>query len=240
MGLKDADIYILGGHQNLNQGYSDRTYSTVFANMYYNNGMGIHAELLNMNREEDSSYIAAGLSYITGNHSIKAIIGTSTDNDGILPELLIRGEISYKTSPEIGFVFTPSVTHRRYRNTAEEVSLDTNATKYFSVGYGKSLILQAFGRVVFSTPGNKTSPSGGIDFTFSEHKKYSMGLTFEGGKSSYSSVLDLSEIGLSYYSVRPHVGIFLNKNMELTISGEYTDLNDYEILGGNAGIKYHF
>lgn len=239
-GLKSYDIYAVGGYQALNNGFEDRIYGTTFANFYYHGGLGIHGEVTGIDREEDAGFFAGGLSWNTDQMSVKGAVGTSTDNDNILPELYLRGEVTLRSNPKDGLVFTPSITYRDFKSGSEELTFSAALIRYFHLSDGKSINVQTFGNVSFSDPGSNDSMYGGFDVTYADYRNYSFGITFEGGEANYSSVLDLSSIGLDFFSVRPHVGVFLNDNLEFTLLGEFADVDDYDIIGGNAGLKVHY
>lgn len=235
-----ADLQSLVGHYHATQNFSDRTVSSLIGNIYMPNGWSTHAEATYLTREETAGFFAGGLSYNLPQFSIKALAGSSTDNQMILPEIYGRVEAAFRSSPEVGLVVAPAVTYREYRNTAYETALETQVLKYHGLGGGASLIFSGLGRATAVEPGHHWVGSGGVGLTYAEYQRYSVGLSFEAGRSSYNSLLGPGTANLPYYTIRPHASIYLYERLELFGSVEYTDLDSYKVYGGLAGIKMRF
>lgn len=235
-----SDVQAIFGRYNVTNGFSDRTFETAWGNAYFANGLGVHAEIHNMNREEDATFFAAGLSYNKQSFSLRGTVGTSTDNVNILPEAYARLEASFRTPPETGWVFTPSVTYRDYPNGANETELQGQVLKYVPIGRTASLILMGLVRGTWIDPGDHfvTSIGGGI--TYAEYRKFSVGVVVEGGRAAYDATFGIGSIDEPYIAVRPSVGIYLTNSIELVAQGEFSDRDSYRVMGGHLGLKFYF
>src|SRR5262245_19267192 len=109
-----SDVEAIYGHYGVSNGFSDRDFFTAWGNSYFAGGLGVHAEVTQMDREERATYFAGGLSYNTQGFSLRGTLGSSTDNLNILPELFARLEATFRSSPQTGWVLIPAVTHREY------------------------------------------------------------------------------------------------------------------------------
>lgn len=239
-GLKPSrgDVTVIGGYNDVDSGFDDRGFLTSFANAYSDSGIGYHAEVTGETREETAAFFAAGLSYNTPSVSARGMLGSSTDNEDILPQFYARGEVAYRTDPALGIVVTPSITYREFRNGVEEFNTGGNLTKYFALGEDRQLITQLYGNAIFVDPGDEFGGFGGTDVTYGRYRRWSIGSTFEAGVSNFESVLGAGEVNNAFYSVRPHASIYVTDTVELIGLVSYYDTEEFNIIGGGVGVKF--
>jgi hypothetical protein len=193
-----------------------------------------------MNREEDATFFAAGVSYNTSRLSLRGTLGTSTDNLNILPEVYARFEATVRSSPETGWVFIPALTYREYPNGAHETELQGQVLKYLPMGQSTSLILQGLVRGTFVDPGDHFVTSVGAGITYAHYRKYSVGVFVEGGRAAYDATFGIGSIDEQYIAVRPSVGFYLTNSIELIAQGEFSNRDSYQVVGGHVGLKFYF
>ena len=234
-----ADTTIIVGGLSVSRDFDDRFFASSWGNLWLQNGLGFHAEIHFSDREETAGLFVGGASWNSKRLSFKVTTGTSSDNDSILPETYGRAELVLRSRPEDGWVVSPSITYREYRNTAEETTAEAQIAKYIPYGKG-SLILQGLARATFVDPGDHISPSYGGGLLYSEPKSYSIGLFVEGGRAAYDAVFGVGFIDEKYVSFRPSFSLFLNDRVEFLTRGELTDRRSFTVIGGYGGFKIYF
>lgn len=234
-----SDLATVFGYYGVTNENSGRRFGTVWGNAYFGNGFGTHAEVHYMDREETAEYFAGGLSWNGEFASVRGWIGTSTENDGILPELHARIETTFRSRPELGWVISPALSHRAYRNGAEESAAEIEVSKHTSFGSG-ALIFSLLGRAIINDPGEHMSAAFGAGLTYAEFRKFSIGLTVEGGRAAYDGILAPGTFDEPYISIRPLASLFLTDNVELFGMMEYSSRESYSLFGGHLGMKIHF
>jgi len=234
-----SDITTVFGYYGVTNGHSGRRFASAWGNAYFQNGLGTHAEAHFMDREETAGYLAGGLSWNGDFAEMRGWLGTSTENDGILPELHARIEAVYRSRAELGFVISPALIHRSFRNGAEESAAEIQITKYTPF-YAGSLIMSVIGRATLTDPGRHASAAFGAGLTYAEFQKFSIGLTVEGGRAAYDGLLAPGMLDERYFSIRPLASLFLAKDIELFGMMEYSGRESYSIFGGHLGVKVYF
>lgn len=234
-----GDVQIVGGHLHVDTGFADRTFATAWGNVYYTSGIGLHAEGHYMSREDTAAFFAAGVSYNTERFSLKGVGGTSTDNELILPDAYARLEATFRTDAATGLVLTPSLTWRRYNAGIDEVAVEAQLSRYFTVADNSALIVSVLGRSTTVSLGDTTGPAFGAGVTWAVYRSYAVGVSVEGGRASYDALGGAGSVNDRYVSVRPTVTAFLNDRLEVIASGEYTDRESYKVTGGFLGLKLH-
>lgn len=234
-----GDVTAGGGFLSVTEDFDDRFFGFTGGNVFFEGGLGLHSEIVFEEREETGGLFIGGASYNTPRFQIKGLAGTSSNVEDILPELFLRGEVTYRTNPDLGVVVTGAVTHRDYRNDASEIVFDAALTKYFPLHDNKSIIVQALGAVGENDPGD-TSFSGGGAIAFSAYREYTVGLKVTGGDSSYDSVLGAGNVDNEFIVVQPNASIFLADNFEMFGRLEYGDTDIYDYYGGALGFKVLF
>jgi hypothetical protein len=235
-----ADLQTSVGHLWVNNGFADRTTVSALGNVWYRSGLGAHAEVTHTTREETASSFVGGLSWNSQFWSIKALGGSSTSNELVLPEAYGRLEATLRSDPATGLVFIPSLTYREYRAGPQEWAVETQAFKYVPVAANASIILQGLGRLTSIDPGDHLVGSVGAGIAYNVHKSFMVGITVEGGRSSYDAVAGIGSISSPYLSVRPHASLYLTRSIEAFVTAEYTDRRDFVARGGYVGLKVHF
>jgi len=234
-----SEITTVFGYYGVTHGLSDRRFSTAWGNAYLSSGLGAHAEVHFMDREETASYFAGGLSWSGTSTSLRGWLGTSTGNDDILPELYARIEGIWRSSAETGFVVSPAATYRKFRNGAEEAIVEADIAKYYPLTTGY-LILNTFGRVLFIDPGDHVTASFGAGVTYAQSRKVAIGVTVEAGRATYDGMLVPSTFDEPYVSLRPHVSFYITDKAEVVGLLEYSSRQSYDLYGGYVGLKLYF
>ncbi len=239
-----GDIQLSGGAYAVDSGFSDRGFVALQGSLYEEEGFGVHVDTSYVQREEEAAFFAAGLSYaITPSTRMKLMAGTSTDNDGILPELYINGSATVDFGPQAGVVVVPELIYRSYRNGVEEVQGQATLNKYFAPFQDGSYIVGSLsGAVNYVTPGDNVGWEAGASVLHVRPRYMSMGLGAVVGSSAYDNELGLASIGVrnDYVGVRPSASMYLSPDVEVFVRGEYLWTDFYDLAGGFAGIKYAF
>lgn len=226
------------GFLDLDSGFEDRLVATTSASLIQPSGLGLHAELVGEEREEDAVFAIGGVSYHTEHLVPKVRLGTSSENDGILPEFYAEAGVTYISDPEDGFTITPVATYRSYRNSAEESGLGVAGTRYFSASGDFLWIGQTFGRVTLAAPGDNVGVAGGGSLAYSRYATWSLGLLVEAGSGGYDSVLGAGRVDNDFVSARPFASHRLSDNVELFGRLEYYDTDNYIAQGVFVGVKF--
>lgn len=234
----ESEYKSLFGRYNVSDGFSNRTFTSSWGNYYRADGWGAHVETHSVWREENAAMLAGGLSYNTAAYSIKGVVGTSTNNQLVMPEFYGRLEGASYSAPDVGIVFRPAVTFRSYRAGIEETTIEAAVQKYVPHGKDTTWVFQAFARTAFISLGNHNAPAGGGDITFAAYKKWSAGFAVEGGIASYSDAF-ITNASLSehFVAARPHASLYLTDKVELFAQGEFVDRTSYRIYGAHVGFK---
>jgi hypothetical protein len=235
-----SDYTFLAGYLGVTADLHDRAFSTSWANTYWSNGVGLHAEAHGMNREEVASFGAVGVSYEANSTRVKGTLGTSSDNREILPSFYARLEGEIKSDPAKGIVLSPSLTYRSFRSGVDEVALQGQSSFYMPAANDAYWVIQLLGRATFVSPGEDWIPAVGGSLTYASYKKYSVGLASEIGRSSYETAQGAANFNENYVSLRPTASVYVNNQVELSLTGEYTKLESYEVNGVMAGLRVHF
>jgi len=105
-----ADALITGTALGLTNGYASR-YSTGIAANLFTPQVDLHAQATAQFQEESGGFFVGGASVPVAPY-IKPtfLVGTSTYNQGILPELYLYGNVAFSTPPKVGVVVMPSFT----------------------------------------------------------------------------------------------------------------------------------
>lgn len=234
-----SDIATVLGYYGVTNGNSHRRLATAWGNAIFDNGLGMHAEAHFSDREEAAEYFAGGLSLNGKFGELRGWVGTSTDNWGILPEFSARVEATYRSRAELGLAITPAISHRVFRNGAEDSAAEIQILKYASLPSGM-LIFSAMARGTMTNPGEHFSAAFGAGLTYAQPKKFSIGMSIEGGRSAYDGLLAPGVLDEPYFSIRPAGSLFLTDSVELFGLMEYSGRESYSLFGGHIGLKIHF
>jgi hypothetical protein len=222
-------------------GGDTRVYAGGMADVYMDRGIGLHADVVTVDREEDATYFGGGISFAVNDHfRPKFMIGTSTSNRAVLPDLFLQGSVRIKPGDNSGWVITPGVTYRHFRDGQHETVGSVQIAKYFSApfdtnGYyvaqlGAETTIEATNpaRVAFNG-GISTVRKSGVIF----------GVTGEAGTLFRDPIATAAFRG-RFFAIRPNLEVPLFDRFSLTTRGEYVDTQLYNALGGSAGVKVKF
>ncbi len=241
-----STVSLYGGAYSASNGYSDRQFAGLFADLHTGK-LGLHGDFVGVFREADAAYGALGLSYrLTDSVRPKLMIGTSTDNRNILPDLLVNGSVELK--PAKGVVVTPSVTYRRYRTGGKETAPGVAVARYFDFAgdHDGYWVAMAEGLISFnSSDRNGYLVRAGLQTV--RKSGVSLGLNGEFGRMTYLSVLGGSpsapplaaNVASRLWSVSPSVGYRFG-NKEIFVRAAYIDTQFYTLKSGTLGIKFSF
>lgn len=233
-----SDVTILGGALGVDSGIKDRIFGGVVVN-YYSGDLGLHADVQAIDREEDGVFGAVGASFSLGDHlRPRVMIGTSTNNDFILPTLYLSGEVQY--FPVVGgsTIITPSVAYRRYADESDELLPALDVVQYFNIPGDKGGYYAARVRGLVSITSAADNGYGiGAGIQTVRNSGFSAGLYGEAGRLVYDTRVGI-DAASNYYVLRPSAGIRIGKRNELFIRGEYADTGFYKISGGLIGLKF--
>lgn len=233
----DATVYV--GTASVTDGFHDRQYAGAFINNY-SGDFGFHADVSYVDREEDGLFAAVGFSWqASDNWRPKLMVGSSTDNFSILPEIFVALSAQYKSDGDNGWTVTPSFTYREYRNNGDEFMPAVDFNKYFSAGDTSGYwVLQ--GRVALSFNNSHDTGytiGGGIQTV--RNNGLTAGLYLEGGKMTYDSIIGIG-VETDYWAIRPSIGYRFSSAHEVFIRGEFADTDFYSVQGVMVGTKFTY
>lgn len=234
-------IILYSGGLNLKDGFKDRYFGGFFYNQYVD-GVGLHADVVEVAREQDVGFGAFGLSWQAApGVRPKIMLGGSTNNTDIEPDLYGSFQVQLRPTGDTRTIITPSVTYEHFRNGGEETIPGVDAVYYFSMandpdGY---YVAQAGANVGFSRA-SEDSYTLGLGLQTVRANGLSFGVYGEGGRLVYNPVLGVQGIATNFYSIRPSVGFRFTPDYELFFRGEYTHTGFYDASGGLVGFKITF
>ncbi len=234
-----ATVY--AGVLALDQGFGTRTFEGGFVDVYANDKLGLHADVVAVQREENALYASIGASFAFSPHvRPKLMIGTSTTNLNILPDQFASLSVQIKPGTNSGWVVTPSVAYRHYRNGNRDTLASLAVAKYFNIaadphGY---YVVQAAATTVFQRNGRAMS-TGSLGVQTVRASGVSFGITGEAGALVRDPVAGAVNGG-QFYAVRPSLSVPIVKGIEVFARGEYADTTQYTAKGGTTGLKVGF
>ena len=234
-------VTIYGGALALDKGQGTRIYVGGFGDYYTGGQIGFHADVVHVSREETATYVAIGTSWNFGDHlRPKIMIGTSSSNVGILPDEYVAVTVRIKPGSDSGWVVTPGLTYRHYRNGRDETIGTLATAKYFRLAFDKHGYYVAQGSVSTSLGGNVRGQSAAtIGMQTVRSSGVSFGVIGEIGALVRDPVAS-NIAGGQYYAVRPMLSIPLLHNVDMFARGEYADTTLYTATGGSTGLKLEF
>lgn len=227
-----SSAYVYGGTSIPTDGYHDRYFVGAFANIF-SGDVGIHADAVYVDREQRAAFAAIGGSVDLGGVRPKVMIGTSTDNRNILPELYALGEVRVRAGQTI---ITPALAYRRYRTGAKEYTPALDVAHYFHLTGDPNGYYAAQARVAYSAHAGKDAPSFGAGITTVRSSGVSLGVYAEAGRLAYSSMPGVA-IDSRFWSVRPSLGMRLSQGVEIVLRGEYSHNDYYDTRGALLGVR---
>lgn len=222
-------------------GADTRVYAGGMAEIYVANGLGVHADIVTVDREEDATYFGGGLSYrVNDTFRPKIMVGTSTNNRAVLPDLFLQGSVRITPGHNSGWVITPGVTYRHFRDGKHETVGSLQLAKYFSISGDRNGYYVA--QVGAETTIEANSPArlafnGGISTV--RKSGVIFGVNGEVG-TLFRDPIATSGFRGRFFAVRPNLELPLFDRFSLTTRGEYIDTQLYDAVGGSAGVKVKF
>ncbi|MDH3668020.1 MAG: hypothetical protein OEN23_13925 [Paracoccaceae bacterium] len=241
-GHPTGDVSVYAGALGVSDNIEDRVFAGMFANAYLESGIGFHLDLSGQWREEDAGFGALGISAeLSPGIRPKIQIGTSTDNDGILPELFLDGSARVDLGSATGTILDVGSAYRDFRNGVEEISIRGEVIKYFSpFSDGSFMIGQAYVSGIHADPGSNIGWEARAGVTYVVPSAWTVGVTVAGGQMAYDDVTTLVGVENDFLALRPHISFSLSDRLELFTQGEFLTSDEYDIAGGLAGIKIKF
>jgi hypothetical protein len=235
----ESNATFYAGHADVSNGFDNRDFVGAFVNSYSDSGLGVHGDFAYVDREDNGFYGAFGVSYqVTDNLRPKIMLGTSSNNDNILPEAYASASVEYKADG--GWIVTPGVAYRKYRTGGEEVQPSVDVTKYTSIPGDTGGYYAVQGRVTGSfNDSDEDGWSVGLGVQSVRSNGFTVGLNGEFGHMTYDSVIGIG-VATDYWAVRPSVGFRVDKHHEVFVRGEYADTDFYKVEGAMIGVKYTY
>ncbi|WP_265562231.1 hypothetical protein [Sphingomicrobium arenosum] len=224
------------GYYGVSHGFNDRLVIGNFANLYIDR-IGLHSDVAHIEREEAGTYGALGLSYALSDAvRVRGTIGSSTDNDSILPELLLRGSVQFK--PGGGLILTPALTYRDYRAGGSSTSPELQVAKYFNMAGddGGYWVAQANGGLSFNRA-DETGWTLGAGLTTVRNSGLTIGASLRAGRMAYDTILE-QEVRSDIYGGSLSLGYRMGGGTEIYIRGDLADTEFYTVRGAMLGLKF--
>ena len=222
-------------------GGDTRVYAGGMADIYTERGIGLHADVVTVDREENATYFGGGMSFAVNDHiRPKFMIGTSTGNRAVLPDLFLQGTVRIKPGDNSGWVITPGVAYRHFRDGQHETVGSLQVAKYFSAPFdaGGYYVAQlgAETTIEASNPA-RVAFNGGISTV--RKSGVIVGISGEVGTLFRDPIATTNFRG-RFFAIRPNLELPLFDKFSLTTRGEYVNTQLYNALGGSAGVKVKF
>jgi hypothetical protein len=218
-----------------------RSYQGAFVSIYTEANVGLHADVVHVDREENATFLSGGVSIPLNEHvRPRLMIGTSTDNRAILPDLYSSLSVEIKPGHNSGWIVTPGVAYRHYRNGFSETIGSLGVVRYFVGPWDQGGYYAAQVTVSGSVSSNdnvRGSISAGIQTV--RRSGVIIGINAEGG-TLVSDPARASEFRGRYFALHPNISVPVVPNLSIIARGEYVDAELYDALGGLTGIKVEF
>ena len=238
-----GDVLATGTALGVTNGFSSRFAAGLNAN-FNAPGFEVHVQGNGLWQEESAAFFAGGFSVpITPNLKSTVLAGTSTANQGILPQLYLYGKLAYATPPDVGVIIAPAFTYRSYRNGVQESVPRLELIYYLPPSpSGSFVLLQAFGSVAFVSPGYHTGFEVSGAVSYNVPRKWSLGIEGFGGVMAYDNILCVTACGIQngFIGARPKLTLFATDTIEVILRGEIVRTDFYNMYGGTLGVKVSF
>lgn len=231
--ISTATLY--SGYYSASRGYTDRFVVGAYGDLY-NGAMGIHFDLAHVDREQNASFGAAGLSYALNDQAkVKVMAGSSTGNGTILPSLFLLGSLQLKPAP--GWIVTPQVIYRRYRIGGREIAPSIATARYFDIpsDTGGYYVAQANVGLSFTNGGN-TGWAAGAGLTTIRKSGLSLGANLTAGHMAYDSIFGTG-VRSSFYGGGATIGHRIGGGNELYVRADVSHTKFYTVSGAMLGFK---
>lgn len=228
----------------VNNGYADRFAAGGFADIYAGR-VGMHADITTVQREEDGTYGALGLSYqINSVVRPQFAIGTSTKNDGILPQLFINGSV--KLTPGTGWVITPGLTYRDYGagrlagSRRDYLQASVAVSRYFNMpaDTGGYWVVQVDGALASRTV--DTSPwSLAVGLQTVRRSGWRFGVSGGTGFMAWDPQTGASDVLSHMWNIGGSIGYRFNGPVEIFARASHIHNDFYDGNGGLIGLRFY-
>lgn len=236
---QDGTASLTFGYLNVDSGLSDRGYVSLSGQTSVAPTTRLHFDFSRQEREEDATYGALGLSQAYGATTAKVMIGTSTTNNAILPELFLEGSLRHDYGPEVGIVAGALAQYSKYRNGVETTRVGAEMVRFYAPNEaGGYFVSQLNGFLTQSNPGSNQGWEIGGALTYVTGGAWSFGTTASFGNSAYD--VAAANVNNRFTSVRPFATYQINENVGVVLRGEYTDTQLYKVQGGSVSLDFAF
>ena len=229
----ESHVTLYTGYFRVNSGFSNRFVTGSFVDLYPGE-TGLHADLVYVDREENGAYGALGMSHrIGGLGRLKLMVGTSTGDQNILPDLTLHAGL--ETKPAEGLIVRPSVTYRHFRHGGSHIEPSAQLAYYFGGGSGGYYVAQADGGLTFTNSGKTGwSLSGGLTSVRSNGLR--IGFAARTGHMAYDTLFG-AEVRSSFWGGGPNLGYRFLSGHELFVRADFTRNEHYSVTGALVGLK---
>ena len=218
-----------------------RSYQGAFVNIYTESNVGLHADVVHVDREEDAVFFSGGVSVPLNDHvRPRIMVGTSTSNQNILPDVYGALSVELRPGDHSGWIVTPSIAWRHYRSGLSETIGTIGVVRYFNAPWDDGGYYAAQVSVSGSISNNdnvRGSVSAGIQTV--RRSGVILGINAEGG-SLVSDAARGSDFRGRYWALRPNISVPILDHVSIMARGEYVDTELYDALGGLTGVKVEF
>ena len=235
---RPSSVLAYAGVLSLDRGLDTRVYQGAFVDVY-SDDLGIHADVVHVDREENAAFFSGGISYALSSHvRPKLMVGTSTDNRAILPDEFVSFSVELKPGENSGWVVTPGITYRHYRNGVDETSGSLAVAKYFDVPWDSRGYYVAQASVATTFGGNTRRANAAVTGGLQTVRRggVSFGLTVEGGALVRDPIGGTTGSG-SYFALRPNLSVPITRNLAWIARGEYSETSQFHATGATTGLK---
>lgn len=229
----ESHVTLYSGYFGVDSGFSNRFITGSFVDLYPGE-TGLHADFAYVDREENSVYGSFGLSHrIGGLGRLKVMVGTSTGDQNILPDLTLHAGLELK--PAEGLIARPSVTYRHFRHGGSHIDPRAQLAYYFGGGRGGYYVAQADGGLTFTNGGQTGwSLSGGLTSVRSNGLR--IGFAARTGYMAYDTLFG-AEVRSNFWGGGPNIGYRFLSGHELFVRGDFTRNEHYSVTGALVGLK---
>lgn len=224
-----------------NGGLQTRTYAGAFVNVYTEENVGFHFDVVHVEREEDATFFSAGISVpLNGHIRPRIMLGTSSDNLNILPDVYAGLSVEIRPGEHSGWIVTPGVAWRHYRSGLSETIGSLGVTRYFNVPWDRNgyyAVQASVSASINDRESVRASLNAGLQTV--RRSGVIIGLNAEGG-SLVSDAAHGADYQGRYFALRPNLSLPITRNFQLITRGEFVDTELYDAVGGLAGVKVEF
>lgn len=218
-----------------------RTTQGAFVNVYTDSDVGLHADVVHVNREEEATFFSAGVSVpVNGHLRPRLMVGTSTGNRAILPDLALALSVQITPGDDSGWIITPGLSYRHFRNGDSATIASLGVTRYFSMSWDRGGYYAAQASVSTSLTDSeamRASVTAGLQTV--RRNGVIVGLSAEAGRL-ITDPANATDYRGRYFVLRPNLALPLSRRLQLITRGELADTETFDAIGGLLGLKVEF